>query len=48
MIMADEFDVLDIVTEAVESAGAGLTVYQGNSAKDEKLEHIVVNSSSIQ
>ncbi len=41
--MADEFDVLDIVTEAVESAGAGLTVYQGNSVKDEKLEHIVVN-----
>lgn len=41
--MADEFDVLDIVTAAVESAGTGLIVYQGNSVDGEKQEHIVVN-----
>lgn len=42
--MADEFDVLDIVTAAVESAGTGLTVYQGNSVNGEEQEHIVVNN----
>lgn len=41
--MADEFDVLDIVTAAVESADTGLTVYQGNSINGEDQEHIVVN-----
>lgn len=41
--MADEFDVLDIVTEAVEGAGTGLIVYQGGSIKGEEWEHIVVN-----
>lgn len=42
--MADEFDVLDIVTATVESASTGLVVYQGYSIKNEEREHIVVNS----
>lgn len=41
--MADEFDVLDIVTAAVEGAGTGLIVYQGKSINGEDQEHIVVN-----
>ncbi|RHR75543.1 hypothetical protein DWW69_09645 [Bacteroides sp. AF16-49] len=42
--MADEFDILDIVTITVENAGTGLQVYQGNSPENEKKEHIVVNA----
>lgn len=42
--MADEFDVLDLVTAAVESAGTGLVIYQGYSIDDETSEHIVVNN----
>lgn len=42
--MADEFDVLDLVTAAVESAGTGLAIYQGNSIDDENKEHITVNN----
>lgn len=41
--MADEFDILDLVTAAVESAGTGLVIYQGYSIKNEEREHIVVN-----
>jgi len=40
--MADQYDILDIVTKAVISADTGLNVYQKNSIKNELREHIVV------
>jgi hypothetical protein len=41
--MVDEYVVLDIITEAVEAANTGLTIWKGNSPKGEKEEHIVIN-----
>ncbi|MEG1750047.1 MAG: hypothetical protein RR249_10270 [Tannerellaceae bacterium] len=40
--MADQFDILDIVTDAVISANTGVHVFKGNSMRGEKCEHIVV------
>lgn len=40
--MADQFDILDIVTAAAASANTGLLVFQGNSIRGEKSEHIAV------
>lgn len=40
--MADQFDVLDIVTAAVIDASTGLKVFQGNTSRGEDDEHIVV------
>lgn len=40
--MADQFDILDIVTAAVSAANTGLFVFQGNSMRGEKTEHIAV------
>lgn len=40
--MADQFDILDIVTAAVSAANTGLLVLQSNSARGEKAEHIAV------
>lgn len=40
--MADQFDILDIVTAAVSSADTGLPVFKGNSLRGEEAEHIVV------
>lgn len=41
--MADQFDILDIVTAAVSSANTSLLVFKGNSMRGEKAEHIVVD-----
>lgn len=41
--MADQFDILDIVTATVIDAGTGLKVFQGNSLRGEADEHIVVS-----
>ena len=40
--MANQFDIVDIVFEAVESANSGLTVYKNNSLTGEKNNHITV------
>lgn len=41
--MADEFDILDIVYDAVKSAGTDLIIYQRRSLTGEKNDHIVIN-----
>lgn len=41
--MADEFDVIDFVYEAVDLADTGLVIYKDNSPKGESNDHIVIN-----
>lgn len=40
--MADEFDIVDIVVDAVETAGTGFVLYKDNSATGETKNHITV------
>lgn len=40
--MADEFDVVDIVWEALEPVTAGFALYKGNSIDKEKRNHITI------
>lgn len=40
--MADEFDIVDIVFDAVDMAGTGFVLYKDNSATGESGNHITV------
>ena len=40
--MADQYDILDIVAEAVENAEAGIPVFQGGTGLGEEGEHITI------
>ena len=42
--MADEFDVVDVVFEAVKAADTGLIPYKDSSATGERRAHITVRS----
>lgn len=46
--MADEFDIIDIVFEAVKSANTGLVLYKDNSATGEKNNHITVRTTGME
>lgn len=43
----DEFDVIDFVYDAVESAGTWVTVYKDKSDAGVTDEHIVINNTSF-
>nr|DAJ17277.1 MAG TPA: hypothetical protein [Siphoviridae sp. ct8TV20] len=43
----DEFDVIDIVFNAVDSANTGIVIYKDRSEAGIKTEHIVINSLSL-
>lgn len=40
--MADEFDIVDIVYEAIEPAVTGFILYKGNSVDKEKKNHLTI------
>lgn len=46
--MADGFDIVDIVFEAVESANTGLVSYKNKSAKGETKDHITVRTTGVE
>lgn len=43
----DEFDVIDFVYDAVDSATTGVTIYKDRSEAGVKGEHIVINNLSL-
>lgn len=43
----DEFDVIDFVYEAIETAGTGIAIYKDKSESGVKEEHIVINNLSL-
>lgn len=43
----DEFDVIDFVYDAVETAGTGVTIYKDSSEAGVTGEHIVINNTSF-
>lgn len=43
----DEFDVIDFVYDAVETADTGVMIYKDKSDSDVTGEHIVVNNTSF-
>ncbi|WP_071145753.1 hypothetical protein [Bacteroides ihuae] len=45
--MADEFDIVDYVYEAVDGANTGMTIYKDNSITGEVNNHIVINHLNI-
>lgn len=45
--MADEFDIIDYVYEAVEAANTGLMIYKDRSLTGETNNHIVINHLNI-
>lgn len=45
--MADEFDIIDYVYDAVEAANTGLMIYQYRSDNEETNNHIVINHLNI-
>lgn len=45
--MADEFDIIDYVYEAVEAANTGLMIYKDRSLTGETNSHIVINHLNI-
>lgn len=45
--MADEFDIIDYVYEAVDGANTGMTIYKDNSITGETNNHIVINHLNI-
>lgn len=46
--MADEFDIIDIIFAAAESANTGLVGYEGNSVTGEKDNHFVVETTGVE
>lgn len=46
--MADGFDIIDIVFEAVKIASTGLELYKNNSATGEKNDHITVCTTGVE
>lgn len=46
--MADEFDIIDMIFSAVESAGTNLKGYKGNSLTGEKEIHFVVGTTGLE
>lgn len=46
--MADEFDIIDIIFSAVESAKTGLPSYKGNSPDAEINNHFVVGTTGLE
>ncbi|MDR2968591.1 MAG: hypothetical protein LBV32_03180 [Tannerellaceae bacterium] len=46
--MADEFDIIDLVFAAVESADTGLVLYKDYSATGEKNDHITVRTTGME
>ncbi len=45
--MADEFDIIDIVYNAVASANVGMTIYKDRSSTGEVNNHIVINHLNL-
>ena len=45
--MADLFDIIDIIHDAVEKAGTGYKTYKKRSEKGVKVNHIVVNTTGV-
>ena len=45
--MADEFDIIDYVYDAVVAANTGLTVYKDRSITGEANNHIVINHLNL-
>ncbi|MBP1615320.1 MAG: hypothetical protein H6Q13_2768 [Bacteroidetes bacterium] len=45
--MADEFDIIDYVYDAVNAANTGMTIYKDNSITGETNNHIVINHLNI-
>ncbi len=45
--MADEFDIIDFVYDAVNAANTGLTVYKDRSSTGETNNHIVINHLNL-
>lgn len=43
----DEFDIIDFVYDAVDSANTGVTIYKDRSEIGVKGEHIVINNLSL-
>ena len=41
--MADEFDIEDLIYDAVERANVGMAIYKDNSLTGEENDHIVIN-----
>lgn len=41
--MADEFDIEDLIYDAIEKADVGMIIYKDNSVTGEKENHIVIN-----
>ena len=46
--MADEFDIIDLVFAAAQSANTGLVLYKDNSATGEKNNHITVRTTGME
>ncbi|NDV81333.1 hypothetical protein [Bacteroides sp. 51] len=46
--MADGFDIIDMVSSAVESADTGILLCKDNSADGEKENHIVVRTTGVE
>lgn len=46
--MADEFDIVDIIFAAAESANTGLVGYEGNSVTGEENNHFVVGTTGME
>lgn len=45
--MADEFDIVDIVFDAVDRAGTGFVLYKDSSATEETANHITVRALTL-
>jgi len=45
--MTDEFDIIDIVYNAVTSANVGMVIYKDNSITGEVNNHIVINHLNL-
>lgn len=46
--MADEFDIIDMVFAAVESADTGIIAYKDSAATGEKSNHITVRTTGME
>lgn len=45
--MIDEYDIIDYVYDAVESAHTGFTVYKDRSATGESENHVIINHLNV-
>lgn len=45
--MADEFDIVDIVFDAVDRSGTGFVLYKDSSATEETANHITVRALTL-